>query len=185
MKILALLGSPRKNGNTSLLLDEYLRGIEEAGKPAEITKIYLNDKDIHGCNACESCRSTAAGRCIIEDDMQELYPLFCEADMVIYATPVYWWSVSAQLKAFMDRCYAIGQVEGSFEGKKAALLITYGGELPNSGPELVKTAFRDICEYKEMKLVHVYSVCTDDYMPMAENTEALNAVYRLGLEIHK
>ncbi|HWR62542.1 MAG TPA: flavodoxin family protein [Clostridia bacterium] len=62
MKILALLGSPRKNGNTSLLLDEYLRGIEETGKPAEITKIYLNDKDIHGCNACEACRSTAEQR---------------------------------------------------------------------------------------------------------------------------
>lgn len=184
MKILALLGSPRKGGNTDLLLEEYIKGIKEAGKPTEITKVYLNSKSIHGCNACEACRSTTIGQCVIKDDMQELYPLFREANMVIYATPIYWWSVSAQLKAFMDRCYALGQVEGSFTGKKAALLMTYGGELPNSGPELVKTAFEDICEYKEMKLVHVYSVCTDDYMPVAENTKALGDVYRMGSEVN-
>ena len=115
--------------------------------------------------------------------MQELYPLFRQADMVIYATPIYWWSVSAQLKAFMDRCYALGSIEDSFAGKKAVLLMTYGGELPNNGPELVKTTFEEICDYKEMDLVHVYSVCTDDYMPVAENAEALSDVYEMGLGV--
>jgi len=59
--------------------------------------------------------------------------------VVVYATPIYWSSVSTQLKAFMDRCYALGSIKDSFKGKKAALLITYGGELPNKGPALVKT----------------------------------------------
>ncbi|HYE82393.1 MAG TPA: flavodoxin family protein [Clostridia bacterium] len=183
MKILSLLGSPKKNGNTSLLLDEYIRGMQKAHKEAEITKVFLQEKDIRGCSACEACRSFSIGRCTIKDDMQELYPLFRQADMVIYATPIYWWSVSAQLKAFMDRCYALGPIQDSFAGKKAALLMTYGGELPNNGPELVKTAFEEICEYKEMELVHVYGVCTDDYMPVAENTEALKAVYEMGLKL--
>lgn len=183
MKVLALLGSPRKNGNTSLLLDEYLKGIMESNKTAEITRIFLNEKTIHGCNACDACHNVTIGQCVIKDDMQELYPLFRQADMIIYATPVYWWSVSAQLKAFMDRCYALGPVEGSFSGKKASLLMTYGGELPNNGPDLVKTTFEEICEYKEMQLLHVYGVCTDDYIPVAENAEALSHVYKIGTEV--
>ena len=141
MKVLALLGSPRKNGNTSLLLDEYLRGIKDSNKDAEITKVFLQEKNIHSCAACEACRNINIGQCAIKDDMQELYPLFRQADVVVYATPIYWWSVSAQLKAFMDRCYALGSIEDSFAGKKAVLLMTYGGELPNNGPELVKTTF--------------------------------------------
>lgn len=183
MKILALLGSPRKKGNTALLLDEYLRGIKDSNKDAEIVKVFLQEKKISGCTACEACRNVTIGQCAIKDDMQELYPLFRQADMVVYATPIYWWSVSAQLKAFMDRCYALGSIEDSFTGKKAALLMTYGGEQPNNGPDLVKTTFEEICDYKEMNLIDVYSVCTDDYMPVAENTKALRDVYEMGLRV--
>lgn len=183
MKVLALLGSPRKNGNTAILLNEYLKGIRESDKAAEITCIYLNEKDIHGCNSCDACRNVTIGQCVIKDDMQELYPLFCQADMIIYATPIYWWSVSTQLKAFMDRCYALGLVEGSFAGKKAALLMTYGGELPNKGPDLVKTTYEEICDYRKMDLIHVYGVCTDDYMPVAENSKVLKDVYEMGLTV--
>lgn len=183
MKVLALLGSPRKNGNTSLLLDEYLRGIKDSNKDAEITKVFLQEKNIHSCAACEACRNINIGQCAIKDDMQELYPLFRQADVVVYATPIYWWSVSAQLKAFMDRCYALGPIKDSFTGKKAALLMTYGGELPNKGPELVKTTFEEICDYKEMDLIDVYGVCTEDYMPVAENVMALRDVYEMGSRV--
>jgi len=183
MKVLALLGSPRKYGNTSLLLEEYLRGIKASNKDSDITKIFLHEKNIHNCTACDACRSIPIGQCVIKDDMQELYPLFLKADMVIYATPIYWWSVSAQLKTFIDRCYALGSLKDSYAGKKAALLMTYGGELPNKGPELVKTTFEEICDYKEMDLIHVYGVCTDDYMPLAENTKALKDVYEMGMKI--
>lgn len=184
MKILALLGSPKKNGNTSLLLEEYLKGIRASNKDADIKKIFLHEKNIHNCSACGACRNVNnIGQCIIKDDMQELYPIFRQADMVIYATPIYWWSVSAQMKAFIDRCYAFGTLKDSYAGKKAALLMTYGGELPNKGPELVKTTFEEICEYKEMNLIHVYGVCTDDYKPLAENTKALKDVYEMGLKV--
>lgn len=115
--------------------------------------------------------------------MQELYPLFQQADVIIYATPIYWWSVSAQIKAFMDRCYALGPIEGSFAGKRVALLMTYGGELPNKGPEIVKICFEEICDYKEMKLIDVCGVCTDEYMPVAENAAALRDAYEMGSKI--
>lgn len=183
MKILALLGSPRKKGNTALLLDEYLRGIAASDKDAEIIKVYLHEKNIRNCSACETCRDVTVGRCAINDDMQELYPLFRQADMIVYATPIYWWSISAQLKAFMDRCYALGPIKDSFTGKKVALLMTYGGELPNKGPELVKTSFEEICDYKEMKLIDVYGVCTDEYIPVAKNTQALRDVYEMGSKL--
>ncbi|MGE5633318.1 MAG: hypothetical protein ACM3TR_19825 [Caulobacteraceae bacterium] len=61
--------------------------------------------------------------------------------------------------------------------------MTYGGELPNKGPDLVRTTFEEICDYKEMKLVDVYGVCTDDYMPVAKNTKALKDVYEMGLRV--
>ncbi len=183
MKVLALLGSPRMSGNTGLLLEEYLRGIKDSNEDAEITKVFLHEKNIHGCSACEVCRNINIGKCTIKDDMQELYPLFHQADVVVYATPIYWWSVSAQLKAFMDRCYALGPIKDSFAGKKAALLMTYGGELPNKGPELVKTMFEEICDYKNMELVDVYGVCTEEYLPVAENTKALKDVYGMGFKV--
>jgi len=183
MKILTLLGSPRKNGNTSLLLNEYIKGIKQANREAEVTKVFLHEKKISGCSACDFCHNVSIGQCVIKDDMQELYPLFCQADMVIYATPVYWWSVSAQMKAFIDRCYALGLVKDSFAGKKAALIMTYGGEQPNNGPDLIRTTFEEICAYKEMELVHVYSACTDDYMPVSKNIEALIEVYELGSKV--
>ncbi len=183
MKVLALLGSPRKKGNTDLLLDAYLKGIEASGKGAEVSKVYLHEKNIRNCAACDACHVVNIGKCVIQDDMQALYPEFIEADVVIYATPVYWWSVSSQLKSFMDRCYALGSVEDSFAGKKAVLLLTYGGELPNKGPEIVRVCFEEICDYKEMDLIDVYGVCTDEYMPVAENAAALNEVFEMGKKI--
>ncbi|MEA4846866.1 MAG: flavodoxin family protein [Clostridiaceae bacterium] len=183
MKVLALLGSPRKNGNTALLLDEYLKGIRDADNAADITKVFLQEKKIQCCTACGACRDATLGQCIIKDDMQALYPLFLQADVLVYATPVYWWSVSAQLKAFMDRCYAINSTKESFEGKKVALLMSYGGELPNKGPDIVKSTFEEICDYRDMELIHAYGVCTDDYMPVAENKNALQDVYKMGLSV--
>ena len=107
MKVLALLGSPRKNGNTGLLLDEYIKGIKETGKSAEITKIYLNDKSIHGCNACDACRNITIGQCVIKDDMQQVYAAFNNADIIIASSPVYFYTVTSDMKKLIDRCQAV------------------------------------------------------------------------------
>lgn len=133
MKIAAFMGSPRKHKNTDVILDAFLMGIKENSND-EINNVFLQKYKISNCLACDSCMNTH--KCVVNDDMQDIYPIFEEADVVIFATPIYWWSMSGQMKSFIDRLYAVGSAK--MKGKKAYLLMTYGGELPNSGPELVK-----------------------------------------------
>lgn len=178
MKVAAFLGSPRKNGNTARLLAEFLKG---AGENSEIIidEVFLRDKKISGCTACQGCKKSTG--CIVNDDMQKLYPIIKSADVLVFAMPIYWWSIPGQMKCFIDRLYGLKEKE--IQGKKLHVLMTYGGALPNSGPELVERTFKDICEYIEVELVNVYGVCTDDYIPVEENTEALKDVYELGKNI--
>lgn len=178
MKIGAFLGSPRKNGNTARLLREFLSGaVENPG--IIINEVFLRDKKISGCTGCEGCKKTSG--CIIKDDMQELYPIIKEADVLVFAMPIYWWSMPGQMKSFIDRFYSLKKEE--IRGKRVYVLMTYGSALPNSGPELLERTFKDICEYIELELINVYGACTDDYLPVEENTEALKDVYEIGRNI--
>jgi len=104
--ILAFLGSPHRGGNTETLLDEVLRGAKAylpAGreKGAEVEKIILNELNIRPCQNCGGCDKT--GRCVVQDDMQTIYPKLRRANSVIIASPVFFSSVSAQTKAMIDR----------------------------------------------------------------------------------
>lgn len=179
MKLLAVQGSPKKKGNTALLLDHYLRGVEENHPQVEIKRVFLQEKNIKPCRGCYTCESEESkNQCVIQDEMQDLYPKILEADLLVFATPVYWWSITAQLKIFIDRLCAIG-VAGC-QGKKFVLLLTYGGADPNSGPEMVKEMFKEICNYLKMDFIQAYKTCTEAYLPVAENQKAQNDVYQLG-----
>ena len=105
-KILIVKGSPRKSGNSAVLADQVAAGAQEAG--AQVESFYLHGMDISPCDACEACQASADAECIVDDDMQLLYPKVREADAIVYASPIYWYTISAQLKLFMDRCYALG-----------------------------------------------------------------------------
>lgn len=175
MRIATFLGSPRKNGNTARLLREFIKGASE-NSSITVNEIFLKENRISGCMACDHCKKEDG--CIQNDDMGKIYPIIKDADVLVFATPVYWWSMPSQLKALIDRFYALKESER--KGKKVYLLMTYGGALPNSGPELVERTFRDICEYIECELVKVYGVCTDEYMPVEQNADALKEVYEIG-----
>lgn len=182
MNILAVLGSPRKNGNTDLLLKKYIEGASSVNDDAKIETIFLQEKNISPCTSCYACKKGSKRECIINDDMKDIYPKIKEADVMVLATPIYWWNISAQLKIFIDRWFGLGGTK-DFGGKKFVLLMTYGGALPNLGPELAEKSLREICDYLKMDVVQVYGVCTDEYMPVAENEEALKEVYELGKKI--
>ncbi len=102
-KVLILSGSPRRGGNSDLLCDEFLRGAAEAGNQAE--KIFLRDRRIAPCNACYYC-TQSGGRCAISDDMGEVLDKMQAADVIVMASPVYFYSIDAQMKALIDRCVA-------------------------------------------------------------------------------
>lgn len=102
MKVLAVNGSPRgSKGNTEVLLVEFLKGCEDAG--AETETVYLKDKNIKHCEGCFTCWTKTPGKCIHEDDMEELLEKQKQADIVIYATPLYVFTVTGIMKDFMDR----------------------------------------------------------------------------------
>jgi len=101
-KVLILSGSPRKNGNSDLLCDEFMKGALESGNEAQ--KIRVAEKNIGFCRACYACKET--GVCAIKDDMAEVLQKMIDADVIVLASPVYFYSVDAQLKALIDRTVA-------------------------------------------------------------------------------
>src|SRR3989304_7984942 len=99
MKVLGIYGSPRKGGNSDQLLDKALEGAKSAG--AEVYRIYARDLKMSGCIECGGCDRT--GKCVLEDDMQSVYPLLEEADIIIISSPIFFYGVTAQLKALSAR----------------------------------------------------------------------------------
>ena len=103
MKVLGIVGSRRKQGNTSVLVQAALEAVKKEGLETEL--IFLGDYNFQGCTGCEGCHTTY--QCLIQDDMQKLYPLLLEAQAVILGSPTYFYTVTADMKAFIDRCYCL------------------------------------------------------------------------------
>jgi len=118
MKVLGLFGSPRRGGNTDLLLEEMLKGAQSRG--ARIERVFLSDWDISDCREYRICETT--GNCVIQDQMQELYPKLMDADYIILASPIFFYGITAQAKGMIDRCQALWArkyiLKESFRGKE-------------------------------------------------------------------
>ncbi len=99
-KILTLLGSPKKDGSSSLLANQVIAGAEAAG--AENETYHLQGMNLKFCTGCRKCRTETAKSCVIEDDMQILYPKLRDADAIILASPIYWAHVTAQIKSSIE-----------------------------------------------------------------------------------
>jgi multimeric flavodoxin WrbA len=121
--ILILEGSPRKKGNSCTLAAQSAIGARQAG--ADVESVFLQRLKIAPCNSCDACRKT--GVCTIKDDMQMLYPKLAEADGLILASPIFWFTYSAQLKTCIDRWYALWNGNHDFmKSKPAGVILTYG-----------------------------------------------------------
>lgn len=99
-KVLILSASPRKNGNTDLLCDRFAEGAKDAGN--DVVKVRVAEKRIGFCTGCEKC--IGSGRCVIRDDMDGIAKLMLESDVIVFSSPVYFYTVDAQMKALIDRC---------------------------------------------------------------------------------
>lgn len=102
-KVLILSGSPRKGGNSDVLCDEFMRGAQDAGN--EVEKIFIADKNISFCRACYACKKRGGG-CVIDDDMPAIIKKMQDADVIVMSSPVYFYSIDAQMKAVIDRCFS-------------------------------------------------------------------------------
>lgn len=118
MKIAILNGSPRKQ-NTEAMVNAFAEGAKEAGHEVEI--LHVGKMKIAGCLGCEYCHGKGEGKCIQKDDMEKLMPAYLESDMIVFASPIYYFSMTAQLEAALQRVYCIGKPA---KATKAALLLS-------------------------------------------------------------
>lgn len=124
--ILILMGSPRSHGNTARLCQAFAQGAKESGKQCNF--FLVSEKKLHFCLGCGWCKAHA-GQCVQQDSIDELYALFQRASGVVFASPLYFYTISAQLKTVIDRLYAMGTVSGfSYPPKSTCLIITAGEE---------------------------------------------------------
>lgn len=152
-RILVLLGSPRKKGNSAALAEQIIKGARSAG--ATVEKIFLHGKNISPCRACYACRNTDSKGCAIDDEMQPIYRKLVKSNAWVIASPVYWFTMSAQTKLFMDRCFALlAYKKSAFKGKRVAIAMSYGDPDPfSSGCVNALRTFQDAFRYVGAKIV--------------------------------
>ena len=126
-KIVILNGSPRKNGKTASLVKAFVEGAESVGN--EVKEFYIDGMNIASCKACEAC-SRNGGFCPQKDDMEKINEAYTDADVIVFASPMYWGGVTGQLKIVIDRLYAIQNrmgYEREIGGRETALIMTARG----------------------------------------------------------
>ncbi|HEX9915310.1 MAG TPA: flavodoxin family protein [Candidatus Bathyarchaeia archaeon] len=182
-RILILTASPRNNGNSTILALKAAEGVKAAGGEADV--VPLGKLKIAPCNACDACRAKPETGCVIKDDMQPLYQKISEAQGVIFATPVYWFNVSAQMKLFIDRTYAVHGEDGyALTGKDIGVILTYEDEdVFASGGINALRSFQDICAYVKADLVGAVHGSAGKAGDVQANGRLLQKAYDLGRKI--
>jgi multimeric flavodoxin WrbA len=182
-KVLVLLGSPRRKGNSAILAEQIAKGARSTKAKVEI--IYLHGKNIAPCKACMICQKQNSKGCSIRDDMQEIYPKLVEADAWVIASPVYWFAMSAQTKIFMDRCFAlIAYKDNPFLGKRIAIAMTYGDVDPfRSGCVNALRAFQDTYRYTESQIVGMVYGSAMDAGEIRSNENVMQEAAELGIKL--
>ncbi|MCK5114095.1 MAG: flavodoxin family protein [Phycisphaerae bacterium] len=183
-KIVAFSSSPRKKSNSDILCDSIIAGAVGGG--ADVEKIKLNGLSIHPCIACEACQKSLTEPCIYDDDMTPLIDKIREADALIFASPIYFFTVNAQMKVMLDRLLAIFG-EGKFDamiGKKAAIALTYGEPEPlNSGVTCAHEMFQRSFGFLGMDFVGCAHAAGHEAGVVKQNTNALENAAKIGAKL--
>ncbi len=179
--ILAVHGSARRGGNTDILLEHAMKGARSEG--ATVQLIRVAELRIAGCRGCEGCRET--GRCVQQDDMQDYYDAVLAADGYIFATPIYGWGPSGQIKLFLDRLYCLVgllQRRAKKERKCAALVTAFGASDPSTSDETSRM-FRKICRHVRVDFVGELRVSAQEKGEVSRKPQELEKAERLGQEL--
>jgi len=182
-RVLVLNGSPRENGNTAYLIGELKRAL--VGKGHEVEVLDLNDLDIRPCQGCFWCYRGFPLRCVQDDAMNSLYPMVLGSDVLVFASPIYWFNYSAQLKLFVDRLVAL-HVDGghALDGRKFVSIFVYGDR--DSEASGVFTAIESIEQvisyFKGVDLGIVHGT-GGDRLTVSDNEILLEELHKLANKI--
>jgi multimeric flavodoxin WrbA len=182
-RILIIAASPRKNSNSTILALKAAEAVESSGGEADVVQI--GNLRIGPCNACDLCRTGSREGCVIDDDMQPLYQKIRDSEGIIFVTPIYWFNVSAQMKLFIDRTYALR--DGSnygFTGKDVGVIVTYEDEdVYASGGVNALRSFQDIFAYVRANPVGMVYGSVGKPGEVKSDTELLEKAYYLGKKV--
>ena len=181
-KLLAIVGSPRKGGNTDILVDEALDAFRSAGGDTE--KVFLNSLKIKPCQGCFTCMDGDGldSVCIQNDDMTELYQKLFSADAFIWATPIYMWSPTAQMKIFLDRLFPLGNYQKTrwrcaMNDKPVGLIIVYAETDPlHSGVFQTRDILKVVAEASGGKVDFVIHSTVGEKGQVRQNNELIQRV---------
>ena len=177
-KILGVVGSPRRNGNTHILVSKILEGARERGATTEI--LLLGDLTVLECNGCHTCWE--GNQCVKHDDMNMVYPKIIESNVIVFGTPVYWYGPTALMKGFIDRFVYFNCPENriKIEGKPVVIAIPFEEECQETAALLV-TFFEKCCTYLQMNLIDKIIVPgVTGKGEIVKKGDCLNKAYELG-----
>ncbi len=183
MKVLGIMGSPRVGGNSDILLNEALAGAKAAD--AEVEKIILDKKKISGCHDCKKCNET--GICVIKDDMLEIHKKILDADAIIHSVPVYFWSMTSQMKAYLDRLCAFFDAQWRWQknyyprmkGKRIGLITVCGDPDVHTADPIVHS-FKSTVEMTKMNWLGAVMTSAADKGDILKDEKSKKQAWELG-----
>ena len=177
-KILGIVGSPRRNGNTHLLVSRILQGAKDEGAVTDV--LFLGDLTIRDCVGCHACWK--GGQCSRKDNMNDIYPKIIESDVIVFGTPVYWYGPTALMKAFIDRFvyFNCPRNHPKIKNKSAVIAVPFEDENPETAA-LVTAFFEKSFKYLEMNLLgRVIVPGVGEKGDVLKKTAHLQQAYELG-----
>ncbi len=183
MKVTAFLGSPRNGGNTDILTQLVLQGAHDGGYETEM--VALRDLSIHDCIGCEKCWQVDGRPCVFKDDMIALYETIAATDVIVFATPVYWYAPTAAMKAFIDRFVPFNRPQGRplIQGKRAILVTAYEEDGPGAAEPMIRMFEMS---FSWLNAEFAGRVVVDGVGPKAaviQKPDALEQAYQTGLSL--
>jgi multimeric flavodoxin WrbA len=186
MEILGVIGSPRMGGNSDILLEQALAGAREMG--AKVEKIILSKKKISGCLDCGKCNET--GLCVIKDDMLEIHKKILKSDGIIHSAPLYFWAMTSQMKAYLDRWCAFFDGDWNWhkayapkmKGKRIGLITVCGDPNAHTADPIVHS-FKSTCNFSGMNWMGVVQASAGQKGQVDKNEKAKKEAYSLGRKI--
>lgn len=175
MKVLFINGSPRQ-GN-SLTAIETLKNELETGYNLEISVLNAYDAEISSCIACDVCKKS--GRCVFEDDTNDVIDRIVDSDALIFSTPVYWWGIPAQLKLIIDKFYSRQKILSSSH-KKVGLILCGQLDPDNIQYRLISDQIKSICDYLTWDMVFTSAHSAYDASDLSENDAAIGKIKALA-----
>lgn len=174
MKVLVITGSPHKNGTTARLAEQFIKGAEEAGH--NIVRFDAAQNQVHPCIACERCHNTNKG-CVFKDGMEELNPQLLSADVIVFVSPIYYYTINAQIKAVIDRFYA--NDAALHKNKKAVMILTMADDTEESALGALQT-FKGMTNFIEWDIAGTVVGIDCGTVEDLQKTDYPKQAYELG-----